>query len=163
MIQSLNTYASLLMLAFLGHGAPTAQRASPLEGAWKLVESSLGNSDTVSVNRSPQPGLVLFTRRHYSLMYVEGTAPRKPFVDPFGATDAEKLVAFDTFAGHTGTFAVNDSVVEMTIVVSKNPSLASPDMRSSFARFVYRISGDSLVLRRQAPRGAFTMKLVRAD
>lgn len=51
-------------------------------------------------------GLVLFTDRHYSLMYVEGPAARAGYADARRPTDAEKIAAFDSFVGHTGWYAV---------------------------------------------------------
>jgi hypothetical protein len=134
-----------------------------IHGAWRLTESSLDGNDTTITNRSPQPGLVLFTQRHYSLMYVEGSARRAPYADPSSPTDAEKVAAFNTFTGHSGTFTVADSMIEMHIVVSKSPSLMGTDLRTSFARFAYRRVGDTLWLTRHSPRGAFVMKLVKAE
>jgi hypothetical protein len=134
-----------------------------LRGAWKLVEATQVGRDTTIENKSPQPGLVLFTGRHYSFMFVEGSAQRVPFADPARPTDAEKLRAFDTFAGHSGSYSVQDSTLEMTVVVAKSPSMMGTELRTSFARFTYRIVGDTLWLTRRSPAGIVRMKLVRSE
>jgi hypothetical protein len=124
---------------------------------------SLAGVGRTTTNNSPQPGLVLFTGRHYSLMYVEGTQPRKLFADPQRITDAEKIDAFDTFVGHTGTYRIADSVIAMQAVIAKLPNLVQSDLGDSFMRFAHQITGDTLRLTRWNPRGTFTMTLVRAN
>ena len=134
----------------------------PIRGAWRIVRTSLTAGEP-SFRDYTQPGLVLFTARHYSLMYVEGDAPRKIFRDPARPTDAEKLDAFDTFVGHSGTYSLEDSIIAMNVEVAKLPNLMGPALRSTFARFVYQIKGDTLFLTRRAMRGAFAMQLIRAE
>src|SRR5215211_4105254 len=134
-----------------------------MHGVWRLTQSSLGTNDTTITNSSPGPSLVVFTARHYSLMYVEGSAARVPFADPARPTDGEKLAAYNTFVGHSGTYSVTDSLIEMHIVVAKSPSLMGTDMRPSFPRFTYSVRGDTLWMTRRGPGGVFRMKLVRAE
>ena len=138
-------------------------RSAPLQGAWKIVRASLTTGEQPSFRNYTQPGLVLFTARYYSLMYVEGNASRKMFLDPARPTDAEKVEAFDTFVGHSGTYALEDSIVAMHVEIAKLPNLMGPERRSSFARFAYQISGDTLRLTRRSPRGVFAMQLIRVE
>ncbi len=158
--------ATLLSLAvILPTKLEVATRASSegsIRGAWSVISTSLTGADRTSTNDSPQPGLVLFTERHYSVMFVEGIEPRKPFADAQRATDAEKITAYDTFTGHTGTYSIVDSVVAMRVVVAKLPNLMTGELSTTFMRFAHRISGDTLRMTRCTPRGAFTMLLVRA-
>jgi hypothetical protein len=151
-----------LAAAFMTAASPN-RGPEQLRGGWTLASASLVGRDTTIVNRWPQPGLVIFTGRHYSLMYVEGSAPRSPFADPMRPTDAEKLKAFDTFVGHSGSYTVVDSVIRMHVVVAKSPSMMATELRDSFAQFVYRIVADTLWLSRRSGAGAFTMRLVRAE
>ena len=83
------------------------------------------------------------------------------FQNPASPTDAEKLEAYDTFVGHSGTYSLEDSIVAMTVDVAKFPNLMGPELRSTFARFVYRIRGDTLLLTRRGPRGTFIMQLIK--
>ena len=160
---------SLVTLLFLMAVTPARSQTAgalpsqgSLRGAWNVISMSLSGTGGTTTNDSPQPGLVLFTERHYSVMYVEGSAPRKPFADAQRATDAEKIVAFDTFAGHTGTYAVADSMIAMQVIVAKLPNLMTGELSTTFMRFAHRVTGDTLRMTRRTPRGAFTMLLVRA-
>jgi hypothetical protein len=123
---------------------------------------SLAGGGRSTRNDSPQPGLVLFTDRHYSLMYVEGNQPRKLFANLQQVTEAEKVEAFDTFVGHSGTYSIADSVIAMQVIISKLPNLMVGDVGNSFMRFAHQMTGDTLRLTRWNPRGSFTMILVRA-
>ena len=139
------------------------QQSAPLQGAWRIVRTSLTTGEQPSFRDYTQPGLILFAARHYSVMYVEGNESRKMFRDPAHPTDAEQLDAFDTFVGHAGTYVLEDSIVAMQIEISKSPNLMGSELRATFARFAYQITSDTLRLTRRAPRGTFTMQLVRAD
>jgi hypothetical protein len=66
-------------------------------------------------------------------------------------------------SGHSGTYVIEDSIVAMNVEVAKVPNMTGPAFRSTFARFVYQIRGDTLLLTRRTPRGAFTMQLIRAE
>ena len=140
---------------------PPPQRS--LVGAWKVASMSLSIGERTTTNDSPQPGLVLFTGKHYSIMYVEGAQPRKPFTEPLRPTDPEKLEAYDTFVGHSGTYTVSDSLIAMEVVISKSPDFMGSELGRTFMRFAHQFSNDTLRLTRRSPRGAFTMTLVRAD
>jgi len=153
-----------LLFAGIGWSISTVQAPAPFTGAWKLVFASLTTGGGVTTgNSSPQPGLVLFTAHHYSLMYVEGSAARVAFADPLRPTEAEKVVAYDTFVGHSGTYSVADSLVKMQPVISKSPNLMGNALGPAFATFAYSLSGDTLRLTRYGRAGNFTMKLVRAE
>ena len=132
-----------------------------LHGAWRVIGMSLTSGDQITTSTSP--GLVLFTEKHYSLMYVEGSQPRKLFADPTRPTDTEKIGAYDTFVGHSGIYTITDSVIAMLPDIAKAPHMMIGEMRNTFFRFAYHITGDTLRLTRWNPRGAFTMLLVRAE
>jgi hypothetical protein len=134
-----------------------------LQGAWKIVRTSLTTDERPSLVAYSQPSVVLFTARHYSLMYVEGNKAREMFRDPARPTEAEKLDAFDTFVGHSGTYSVADSIISMQIEISKSPNLMGTELRNTFARFAYAMVGDTMRLTRRTPRGVFTMQLIRAE
>ena len=55
-----------------------------------------------------------------------------------------------------------DSVIAMEIEIAKSPNLMGPELRSTFARFEYQVTGDTMLLTRRNPRGVFSMQLMRA-
>jgi len=88
--------AALLTAAML---AMQPLQATPIRGAWRIVRTSLAAGAQPDFRDYTQAGLILFTARHYSLMYVEGNDARKEFANPALPTEAEKLGAFDSFVG----------------------------------------------------------------
>ena len=152
----------MLLGAAVALGARQPQ-STTLRGAWRIVATSLTAGETPAYRSYSQPGLLILTARHYSLMYVEGNESRRMFRDPARPSDAEKVDAFDTFAGHSGTYVVEDSIVAMDIAIAKSPNLMGPELRTTFGRFAFQLSGDTLRLTRRTPRGAFAMQLVRVE
>jgi hypothetical protein len=59
-------------------------QATEVEGAWRVVEVSGPGPRIVT---SPQPGLLLFTGRHYSYTFVTSDTPRPEL--PIGPTTGE--------------------------------------------------------------------------
>ena len=97
-----------LVLGFAMFGiALLAASASPRhpDGAWRLVYTK-AYDDTGALVYAPevQTGFFLFTDRHYSLMWTR--APRPPATEHWNATDAERLVSFNTMIAHSGRYRI---------------------------------------------------------
>ena len=88
--------------------------------AWEVVERSYQRDDSSWVNRSPEPGIYLFTERHYSVQEIRESGPRAHFDD--ATTDAERLRAFDVFHAHGGTYEVVGAQLLVTITIAKGPN-----------------------------------------
>jgi len=88
--------------------------------AWEVVERSYQRGDSSWVNRSPEPGMYVFTGRHYSVQEIRESGPRAPFDD--ATTDAERLRAFDVFHAHGGTYEVIGDQLVVTITIAKGPN-----------------------------------------
>jgi hypothetical protein len=52
-----------------------SSRKKPIEGAWKVTEIVVTGADASNVS-TPQPGLIIFTQKHYSVMWIPGNQPR---------------------------------------------------------------------------------------
>ena len=75
------THAVILaLLAGVFPALPSAQAPSGLQGAWQVVEVTT-TGPAGSTNSNPQPGLYLFTARHYSIISVLSQEPRPAFKD----------------------------------------------------------------------------------
>src|SRR5438445_2957301 len=76
----------------------------PIEGAWKVTEIVVSGADASNV-ANPQPGLIIFARKHYSAVWVPGNQPRSLFKgeDP---TNEEKVAAYDSFIANSDTYEV---------------------------------------------------------
>jgi hypothetical protein len=139
-----------VIVALFAMGAPVlarAQAAPSLQGAWRVTEVVVTGANAAT-NKSPQPGLYVFTRQHYSIMTVNGTAPRKDFGtprDPAKLTDAEKIARYevwDAFTANSGTYQVSGSTLTTRPLVAKNPGV----MAGPAAAREFRIEGNTLTL-----------------
>ena len=100
---------SFCVVLFVGGSLLLAQGTQgtarqPLEGVWRVTEIVVTGAETGTI-ASPQPSQVIFTKTHYSMMYVPGNKPRS-LSKAENATDAEKLAAYDSFVANTGTYEV---------------------------------------------------------
>ena len=132
--------AVLMVVMFSVMLAAQSSSRGPLEGAWKVAEIVVTGADA-SNTPNPQPGLFIFTRTHYSLMWVPGNQPRTLFKaeDP---TNAEKTVAFDSFVGNTGTYEASGTALTIRPMVARFPNC----MGGAFMKYQFRVEGNTLSL-----------------
>lgn len=69
---------------------------------------------------NPQPSIVIFTPRYYSIESVDTVAPR-PELPLQGATDKQRVDAFGPFTANAGTYAIKGNELTRTVIVAKNP------------------------------------------
>ena len=136
----------VVVLLVLGAWVGTQSQSPSLEGAWRVSEVVVTGADA-STNKTPQPSLYLFTKKHYSILAVGGTEARKPFPpakDPAKLTDAEKIARFESWDGFTansGTYDVKGSTLTTTPIVAKNPSVMGRAQTREF-----KLAGSTLTL-----------------
>jgi hypothetical protein len=85
-------------------GQTARSEAASLQGAWRFIEIT-GSGPNATTNRNPQPGLIIFTPKHYSFTRVTAEFPRKPPANPESPTLAQ-LSNVAEFASQTGTYEV---------------------------------------------------------
>jgi hypothetical protein len=110
---------------------PQSNGSNPLIGVWKVTEI-----DGVTT----QPGLVVFTKSHYSLIPLEGAKPQVRLPDG-GGSDVQKAQLFDMLAANAGRYDISGSKLIRHPLVAK-----SPNVRTGFSNFDFRISGNTLTL-----------------
>ncbi len=112
----------------------------PIEGVWKVTTIVVTGADASNIPNA-QPGVVIFTPTYYSMMYVTGSQPRKPF-NAENPTNDEKIAAYDSFVANTGTYDVSGTTLTLHPIVVRNPGL----MAGGFDRYQMRIEGANLTL-----------------
>ena len=135
------------LLTASGAALACAQATASIQGAWSVTEVVVTGANAETI-KSPQPGLYIFTKQYFSIMRVNGTAPRKDFGSPHDAvnlTDAEKIESYEVwkpFSANSGTYQVNGTTLTLRPLVAKNPSvMAWPPYTRDF-----RIQGNTLTL-----------------
>jgi len=111
-----------------------------IEGAWKVTEIVVTGANASNV-ANPQPGLIIFTQKHYSVMWVPGNQPRSLFKgeDP---TDQEKIAAYNSFVANSGTYEVVGATLTLHPMVSRSPNF----MAGGVSKNQLRIEGTTLWL-----------------
>jgi hypothetical protein len=153
--------SNLVLVPLLALGAVgvtlTGQSASTgnvLVGAWKVTEIADPNA---SPNTTPQPGLYIFTRQHYSFARINGTGPLPEYPSNDKATDADKVAVFNALFLNSGTYTLTGNRLATKALVAK----------SAFAiggagnQFEFTVAGNTLVLTQQ-PSGV-VIRLVRLE
>lgn len=129
--------AAALTLGFVA--APlAAQERSPVVGTW-LIEKVEAEGQTWT-----QPGLVIFTSTHYSMMFVEGAAPRARYAGET-MTGAEMVAAFKTVIANSGRYEVSGNQITIRAYVAKNPNYMG-DWPDNAVHASFHIAGDTMHL-----------------
>jgi len=96
-----------------------SEPANGLVGAWLIVETTVSTPDGTATDENPQPGLYIFTERHFSNMIVPREA-RELFSEE--RTDEERLVAYDNFIADSGTYELTESLLTTDNIIAKVPN-----------------------------------------
>src|SRR3954466_9187401 len=141
----------LALTATTVHG----QLKNPLVGAWKVTEIANPNSPPLT---NPQPGLYVFTEKHYSAVRLNGTKPLPSYASNDAATDAEKVASFDTIYVNAGGYAVSGNMLTLSPTVAKSAFAVAPGRT---IQYEFAVKGDTLTLV-QKPNGP-GLKFVRLE
>lgn len=128
----------ILALVSIGACAPSGSSPDSLLGAWQIIETTTTTPDSTWVDSDPEPGLYVFTERHFSNMLIQG-GPRAPF--PTNPTPEQRLAAYDPFIADAGSYVRTDSTL-----VTSNRIAKVPNVMNSGVTYRYTLSGDTLLL-----------------
>jgi hypothetical protein len=128
--------ACMVSFAFLLAVPSALAQADKLIGVWKYTEFVSTGPDATST--PAQPGLLIFTKKYWSMIMVSGDKPRPAL--PQNATDAQKLGAWTPFDAGSGTYEVKGNTYTAKSIVGKDPGI-DPD---SFIVIEFKIEGNTL-------------------
>jgi hypothetical protein len=149
---TLRTLALVIVVSVAGVVELAAQSKSPVEGAWKVAEVQVIGGANPGTNSSPQPGLYVFTRGHYSIMSVNGDKARTATPgqgrgrgQAAPLTDADKIALYEhwnPFTANSGTYTITGNTLTTKAIVAKNQGVmeGAPQVRE------FKIEGGTLWL-----------------
>ena len=110
---------AVLLTAVLGVSA-YAQKGS-IEGVWSLTEITSTGTDG-STKQMTQPSMYLFTKKHYSIIYVNSDKAR-PSDNDVDKMTAEQLrdMFVNSFIANAGTYEYKGGKVTFHPIVAKSP------------------------------------------
>jgi hypothetical protein len=110
-----------------------------LEGVWKPVQIVVDSGPDKGTHSSDvQPGLLIFTKAHYSMTFVQGFKARAVPAD--SASDEQWAQSFVPFTANAGTYQRADSILTFSPSVAKNPAV----MTGAKLTFLTRVKGDTM-------------------
>ena len=127
---------------------------NPLVGAWRVTEIADANAAPIT---SPQPGLYIFAKQHYSFARINGTRPLPAYPSNDKATDADKVAVFNALYLNSGTYTVTGNMLATKAAVAKSAFAIG----GSGNQYEFSLTGNMLVLT-QKPSGA-VIRLVRLE
>jgi hypothetical protein len=129
-----------------------------LEGVWKPVAVVVDSGpDRGRHTTDVQPGLLIFTRHHYSMNFVQGFKPRP--IPRDSATDEELGLSFLPFTGNAGTYNRGAGLITFSPSVAKHPAV----MSGSKLTYTARIKGDTMWAKSTGRGGGATWTWVRIE
>ena len=157
---SLKVIACMAALAVL-MVVQSASAQGKLEGTWKYVEVIPPGPDAKPI--PVQEGLLIFTKNHFSMIFVSGDKPR-PALPQQNATDAQRVAAWTPLNVGAGTYEVNGNTYTAKSLVSKNPGGTGPD---AWITVEFKIDGNTLITTPKAvkagPVNLGSTKLIRVE
>jgi hypothetical protein len=121
-----------------------------LEGVWKPVQFVVDSGPDQGRHTSDvQPGQLIFTRHHYSMVYVQGFKARPIPTDSTSVEELNKL--FAPFTAQAGTYERKGSLLLLSPTVAKHPRVMS--LKSPLS-ITIRNKGDTLWARAKTGPGS---------
>jgi hypothetical protein len=121
--------------------AHAQSKAPVLVGAWRLTELKRTGPRAESLKNPP--GLLIFTGKHWSRMYVDSDQPRTEIRDVEKATAAEILASWGSFVAASGTYEVSGNTLTCRALIAKNPNVMAP---RNLTVYTFGIEGNTLTM-----------------
>jgi hypothetical protein len=131
----------LLTTALLTVTADAQSKAPVLTGAWRLTEMKRTGRNAETL-KNPT-GLLIFTSKHWSRMYVDSDQPRPEIRDLGKAAAAEIVATWGPFVAASGTYEVSGNTLTCRALIAKNPNVMGS---GNFSVYTFKIEGNTLTM-----------------
>ena len=134
----------VVVLAAIAAAIVSAQSKPSIQGVWRVKEATSTGPDAYT-NKNPQPGLLIFSAKHYAMVRDTARQQRPAVKSIDGITAAEALATYTNFMAQAGTYEVGNGTVTLRAMVAKNPP---PDGKygKNFARYSMKFEGNTLTI-----------------
>jgi hypothetical protein len=131
----------LFTTALLTVATEAQSKAPVLTGAWRMTEMKRIGPRTETL-KSPQ-GLLIFTNKYWSRMYVDSDQPRTEIRNLEKATAAEIIATWGPFVAASGTYEASGNTLTMRALIAKNPNVMEP---GNLSVYTFKIEGNTLTM-----------------
>jgi hypothetical protein len=115
---------------------------NPIQGVWKVVEIRQEVSGKEYRNTEPQPGLMIFTRDYYSMVWMPLDRVQPDNATIWQPTDTEKIQQFNSIVVNSGSYTLSDSQLTAFPIVAKTPEFVGGK-----ADYLWKSAQDTLHLK----------------
>lgn len=120
--------------------AASAQRVA---GVWRLDSVTSTDGKASRTTKTTQPSMYLFTKSHYSIIYVASDKPRSTDDPKKMTVDQLNDVYVNSFVANAGTYAVMGGKLTFKIMVAKSPTYMSG---GNWVTYKAKIVGNTMTL-----------------
>jgi hypothetical protein len=92
-----------------------------VEGVWQV--SRIDRDSNAEPNINPQPGIVIFTEMHYSMVITPRGSGMQSYSKRWAPTDVEKLKRSSELMVNSGTYELDGSQLTAHPIAAKDPDL----------------------------------------
>jgi hypothetical protein len=139
-------------------------------GVWQVKEIALQDGSEPIADKS-FPNIIMFTRRHYSMMWVLGAKTQQSFAERWNPTNAEKIERFDALVVNSGTYEIKGSTLTAHPIVARIPEFVGGTLICEYRlendtmrlKFVDEYSYDGVQVPWVVSGGRLMLTLVRID
>lgn len=137
---------SFVAIAMLAASANAQFKQTPLTGTWSVTEIRITGPNARTIAH-PQPGLLIFTGNHYSLMIIESDQARAEVGSPQTKkpTADELLATWGPFTAASGAYEISGNTLTTRPTVAKNPQVMAP---GNVQLNTFKIEKDTLTITR---------------
>jgi hypothetical protein len=127
--------------ALLTATADAQLKASALTGAWRMTEMTRTGPNAETLKNPP--GLLIFTGKYWSRMYVDSDQPRTQKRAGEKAATSELLAMWRPFVAASGTYEVSGNTLTCRALIAKNPDVMEP---GNLSVYTFKIEGNTLTM-----------------
>ena len=114
-----------------------------IEGIWRITKITTTTSQGDNTNPQLLPSMYVFTKKHYSIIWMPGRELQKNYAKRWQPTSEEKVQSYNSIIVNAGTYSIEENVITTKPVIAK-----TPDFIGGYAKFEYEVEGNVLKLTR---------------
>jgi hypothetical protein len=128
----------------------SGQSKSPLHGAWTVTEVIPARGANAGKAMKPQPGIYVFTDRHYATVRVLGDTPRQAKRKDQANPTVAELMEENRIAAQGGTYEIKGDTIIFRPSVARAIANMAP---GSSLSLTFKLDGNTLTLMSDPARG----------
>ena len=154
----------IFVLALLTVALSISVQAQKVQGVWSLSEITTTGPNG-STKQATQPSLFIFTKKHYSIIYVSSDSPRENMESSKMSADQLRKVFIDSFVANAGTYDIKAGMITLHPIVAKSPGYMQP---GNWTKESVKIAGNTMTLTTDSTQAGpsknpATFKLTRVE